>query len=29
MAINLGGTLTPPVGKRDYVQGPAAAPVTY
>jgi len=28
MAISLGGTLTPPVGKRDHVQGPADAPVT-
>ena len=25
MAINQGGTLTPPAGKRDYVQDPAAA----
>jgi protein-disulfide isomerase len=28
MATSLGGTLTPPVSKRDHVQGPADAPVT-
>ena len=28
MAINLGGKLAPPVGKRDHVKGPADAPVT-
>ena len=28
MAINPARTLTPPVGERDHVQGPADAPVT-
>ncbi|MDX6500328.1 MAG: hypothetical protein QOG23_3588 [Blastocatellia bacterium] len=28
MGISQGGTLTPPAGKRDHVQGPADAPVT-